>query len=81
MESININIEKKVIGNWEQLPVITRQNLASRTLNAMLSGTLYPSGTEQLELALELAEAGVDTDTISQLTRLEKEIFEEFLVK
>jgi len=81
METININIEKQVIGNWKKLPLATRQNLASRTLNAMLAGTQYPSGSEKLELAIELAEAKVDSVTISQLTRLEKEIFEGFLVK
>jgi hypothetical protein len=81
METISINIDKRVISNWEKLPLATRQNLASRALNAMLEGSQYPSGPEKIELAIELAEVGVDADTISQLTQLEKEIFAGFLSK
>ena len=79
MKPVNINIEEQLADRWEKLPQKTRQSIASKALNALLKGSLYPTGPEQLELAIELAEAGVDTETISQLTHLDKELFENFM--
>jgi len=81
METLSVEIDKSLKNRWKNLPEKNREVMASRVLNAMLSGTLYPTGSEQLELAIELAEAGVDADTIQQLTRLEKEVFAAFLKK
>ncbi len=79
METLSVEIDQSLKSRWSNLPVKNREEMASRMLNAMLSGTLYPTGSEQLELAIELAEAGVNVETIQQLTRLEKETFESFL--
>ncbi len=79
MSTININIDDPLMETWEDLPAKSREAITSKTLNAFLNGTLYPTGTDQIELAMELAEAGVNADTISKLTRLEKEVFIDFI--
>lgn len=48
-------------------------------IKAILNGSLYPTGVEQLELAIDLAESGVDPAIISQLSRLDRSVFEGFL--
>ncbi len=81
MKTSSIAIDKPQLALWENLPIESQQALASKALNALLKGTLYPTGSEQLELAIDLAEAGVDADTISTLSRLNKEVFEGFIPK
>jgi len=66
---------------WESLPQDCRISIAEKAIGAVLKGELYPSGTEQLELAIELAERAVSPDIISRITRLEKVVFEAFLPK
>lgn len=79
METLTIKIEEPLMSLWKSLPEKWQSILASRSLNATLSGKLYPSGGEKIELAIELAEAGVDADTISQLTSLDKDLFIDFI--
>jgi hypothetical protein len=79
MENLSIEIHNSLKDKWQNLPLKNREEMASRVLNALLSGTLYPTGTEQLELAIELAEAGVAPDIIRQLTRLDIDAFEAFI--
>jgi len=64
---------------WQKLPVAIQQKLSSQSINALLNGELYPTGTEQLDLAIDLAQAGLPIDTISRLTRLLPEAFEAFI--
>lgn len=64
---------------WESLPPDCRTSIAEKAIGAVLRGELYPSGTEQLELAISLAERAVEPHIISQITRLEQEVFASFL--
>jgi hypothetical protein len=66
---------------WDALPADCRISIAGKAVNAILRGELYPSGTEQIELAITLAERGVKEDIISKITRLKPEIFEAFIIK
>ncbi|MCH7515393.1 MAG: hypothetical protein IH947_15855 [Bacteroidetes bacterium] len=64
---------------WNSLPKRFQTSFASKVISAFLEGTLYPIGAEQLDLAIELAEAGTDAATISKLTRLDQDVFKAFL--
>ncbi len=66
---------------WEALPADCRIIFAEKALNASLRGELYPSGPEQIELAITLAEQGLSEEIISKITRLNPEVFESFLIK
>jgi hypothetical protein len=66
---------------WQALPIDAQKILTSGALSALLSGELYPTGADQLELAISLAEKGVAPETISRLTRLDKDVLEPFLNK
>jgi len=81
MESLNIEIQDSQKRVWNILPEAYRTSIASKALNALLDGRIYPSGSEKIELAIDLAAAGMDAETISLLTHLEKEVFENFMTK
>ena len=81
MKTLTIEVEESTAQLWQMLPQPVRQSLTAHALSALLNGHLYPTGTDQLELAIELAEAGVSPEIISKLTRLEYESFEAFLKK
>ncbi len=81
MSILNVKINEIDLPIWQQLSVSCQQLLATKVLHSFLNGQLYPTGTEQLELAIELAENGADELVISILTRLDKEAFENFIVK
>ncbi|MDO5664231.1 MAG: hypothetical protein Q4G63_03110 [Bacteroidia bacterium] len=81
MERIILEIDGATAKIWNTLPDKGKRKLSSRALSALFRGELYPTGTDQLELAIELAEEGVDAAIISKLTRLEPEMFEAFLQK
>jgi hypothetical protein len=66
---------------WEALPADCRLSIAGKAVNAILRGELYSSGTEQIELAITLAERGVNEEIIGKITRLKPEIFEAFITK
>ncbi len=73
MEILLKKSEKEI---WETLPDQCKNSIAEKAIEAILSGKLYPCGTEQLELALFLAENNVEKQVISKITRLNSEIFE-----
>ena len=79
MKTVTVEMEGKLEDLWNGLPPQSQRLLTSKALSAILKGDLYPTGTEQLELAIDLAEAGVDAEIISKLTRLDKSLFESFL--
>jgi hypothetical protein len=79
MERIVLEIDGASAKIWNSLPDEGKKKLTSRVFGALFRGELYPTGSEQLELAIELAESGVSSDIISKLTRLEPEMFEAFL--
>ncbi len=81
MKTLTIQIEDDAAMMWQTLPVDAQKILTSGALSALLSGELYPTGTDQLELAISLAEKGVASETISRLTRLDRDVFEAFLNK
>ena len=81
MKTLTIQIEDDTAMVWQTLPVDAQKILTSGALSALLSGELYPIGTDQLELAISLAEKGVAPETISRLTRLDRDVFEAFLNK
>jgi hypothetical protein len=58
-----------------------QQNRSPKAVSSLLNEDLYPTGADQIELAIELAEAGVSAETISKLTRLSPELFEAFIKK
>lgn len=81
MERIVLEMDGATAKVWRSLPAEGRKRLSTRVFGALFRGELYPTGTDQLELAIELAEDGVASDIISKLTRLEPEMFEAFLQK
>lgn len=80
-ERIVLEVDGASAKIWNSLSDKGKRKLSSRMFRALLRGKLYPVGEEQLELAIELAEEGVDAAIISRLTRLEPEMFEAFLQK
>lgn len=78
---MTIELEEPSSEIWKTLPQSCQRLLTSKALDAILNGEPYPTGTDQLDLAIDLAEAGVKADTISKLTRLEPEVFSEFMPK
>ena len=78
---MTITIDEPKGALWLRLPQAAQKSVAEKALNALLNGRLYPTGIDQLELAIDLAEAGVDAETISTLTRLESSLFESFMAK
>ena len=81
MKTLIIEIEESIAQTWQQLPPAAQQLLTTHALEALLKGELYPTGTDQLDLAIDLAEAGVPIDIISKLARLDKDIIEPFIKK
>jgi hypothetical protein len=81
MKTLTIQMEDDTAKVWQLLPVEAQKILTSGALSALLSGELYPTGTDQLELAISLAEKGVAPETISRLTRLVMDVFEPFMNK
>jgi hypothetical protein len=81
MKTVTIELTEPTANLLEKLPEMARQQITTSAIEALLNGTLYPTGSEQLELAIDLAEAGVESDVISKLTRLEPELFESFTKK
>lgn len=76
---MTIEFEEPSFELWRNLPASCQQMLTSKALESILKGEPYPTGPDQLYLAIELAEAGVNAETISKLTRLDFEIFSEFM--
>jgi hypothetical protein len=81
MKTVTIQMKDEAAKIWQTLPIEAQAILTSGALSALLAGELYPTGTDQLELAISLAEKGVPADMISRLTRLDKDVFESFLSK
>ncbi|MBI3483447.1 MAG: hypothetical protein HY015_10845 [Bacteroidetes bacterium] len=81
MQTLTIELEEPTAKLWNKLPQEAKQHLTSNAIAAILKGELYPTGTDQLELAIDLAEAGVEPEIISKLTRLSPDSFESFLKK
>jgi len=79
MRTLTIQIEDSTARLFQSLPTKAQNILTNGALSALLSGELYPTGTNQIELAIALAEAGVAPETISRLTRLDLDVFEHFL--
>lgn len=79
MKTLIIQMEDNTAQLLQTLPLEAQKILTNGALSALLSGELYPMGTNQLELAISLAETGVAPETISRLTRLDMEMFEPFL--
>jgi hypothetical protein len=81
MKTLTIQMEDNAAQVWQTLPIEAQKILTTGALSALLSGELYPTGPDQLELAIALAETGVPPETISKLTRLDLDLFEPFLRK
>ncbi len=79
MKTLTIQVEEPAAQLWQKLPAAAQKILTTNALTALLNGELYPTGTDQLELAIDLAEARVNPEIISKLTRLDQEIFASFL--
>jgi len=80
-KTVTIQMKDDAAKIWQTLPIEAQAILTAGALSALLAGELYPTGTDQLELAISLAEKGVPADMISRLTRLDKDVFESFLSK
>lgn len=74
-------LEDALVRRWNSLPESIKKQMTSASLSALLNGKVYPSGSEQLELAIDLAESGVEAKLISKITRLDQSVFEAFLRK
>ncbi len=81
MERIILEVDGATLKIGNILPVKGQQKVFSKAISALLRGELYPTGTDQLELAIDLAEEGVSSEIISKLSRLEPEVFEAFIKK
>lgn len=81
METVTIQMDDTVGQLWNSLPKNAQLMITENAIKALLNGTLYPTGTAQMELAIALAEAGVATETISKLTRLDSDLFASFISK
>ncbi len=81
MKSMTIEIEDPQNSLWWTLPAEAQKLLTEKALNALLSGRMFPSGPDKLELAIDLAEVGVNAETISKLSQLERSMFEAFMPK
>jgi hypothetical protein len=81
MKAFTITLEEPTAELWLNLPPPAQQLLAERSLRAILNGRMFPSGVDKLELAIDLAEAGVDAEIISTLSHLDRSIFEGFMSK
>ncbi len=81
MKSLTINMDDPNAAVWFNLPAAIQKLLTEKALDALLNGRMFPSGSEKLELAIDLAEAGVDAETISKLSHLDRSIFEGFMPK
>jgi len=79
MNKIALTLNQAEAAIWKQLPPACQDLVAEKAIQAVLNGTLYPTGPDQLELAIVLAENGVEPSLISQITRLEPGVFEAFL--
>lgn len=78
MDKIVLEVDSATSKIWNSLPAKGQQKVLSKAISALFRGELYPTGTEQLELAIDLAEEGVSSELISKLTRLKPEVFEAF---
>jgi hypothetical protein len=79
MSTLTIQVKDPAAQLWQTLPAEAQNLITSNALNALLCGELYPTGTDQLELAIALAEAGVAAEVISKLTRLDGDVFDPFI--
>ena len=79
MNKIALTLNQTEAAIWNQLPPACQDMVAEKAIQAMLNGELYPTGPDQLELAITLAENGVEPQVISQITRLDASVFEAFL--
>ncbi|MEM6845388.1 MAG: hypothetical protein AAF632_24460 [Bacteroidota bacterium] len=79
MKKIAFAIGEPEASVWNQLPSSCQDLVAEKAIKAILKGELYPTGTDQLDLAITLTEKGVSPSLISQITRLEPSVFEDFL--
>ncbi len=78
---MTIELEDPLSEIWKTLPTSSQQMLTSKALTAILKGDPYPTGPDQLELAISLAEAGVGAEVISKLSGLDADIFVPFMRK
>lgn len=79
MKTVTVELDEPSSNIWKSLPTESQKLLTGNMIKAILNGSLYPTGVEQLELAIDLAESGVDPAIISQLSRLDRSVFEGFL--
>lgn len=79
MKTVTVELDEPSSNIWKSLPTESQKLLTGNMIKAILNGSLYPTGAEQLELAIDLAESGVDPAIISQLSRLDRSVFEGFL--
>lgn len=78
MKKVEVTLNEDEASVWSQLPKVCQDLVAEKAVQAILNGDLYPTGTEQLELAITLAEYGVDPQLVSRITRLDTSVFEAF---
>jgi hypothetical protein len=79
MKTLMVEFEETTASDWNNLPKECQSLIVSKALTSILKGEPYPIGADQLELAIDLAESGVDAELISRLSRLDKSVFEAFL--
>lgn len=81
MQTLTIEIEDPKNSLWLTLPVAAQKLLTEKALNALLNGRMFPSGSDKIELAIDLAEAGVNAEAIAVLSHLDRSLFESFMTK
>jgi hypothetical protein len=81
MKTMTIEVDEPISEIWKTLPLSAQRLLTSKALNAILNGEPYPTGFDQLDLAIDLAEAGVKAEIISKLSGLSSDVFSDFMPK
>lgn len=85
MERIVLEVNSDTARRWRNANAKLREEAVNRLVEKLMLSSddtpIFPSGTEKLDLAIELAESGVPANVITKVTHLLPEVFEAFMPK
>lgn len=79
MKIISLELTDEIADELKILPQASLNFFAENFFRAQLKGEIYPSGPEQIELAIHLLENKVDIELITALTRLSPEFIKDLV--
>ena len=80
MKSLSIELPDSTASILNNLSPSAINKLADVFFNGIMTNGLYPTGTKQLELALELLDAGVPVEIVAVVTRLDPDVVAPFAI-